>query len=60
MFCSYMTRKLFSFAKGECAAESGDSPMLQEVLLPGHLYQIVLKVSVYLCVYLCLSVPTLY
>ena len=43
-----MTKKLFSFAKGECAAESGDSPMVQEILLPGHLYQMVLKVAQYI------------
>jgi DNA-directed RNA polymerase beta subunit len=41
----YMTRKLFSFAKGECCAESADNPMFQEVLLGGHLYQKALKVS---------------
>ena len=38
-----MIRKLFSFAKGQCAAESADNPMFQEVLLAGHLYQMVLK-----------------
>ncbi|KAK3108488.1 hypothetical protein FSP39_008990 [Pinctada imbricata] len=40
---SHMTRKLFAFAKGECAAESADNPMFQEVLLGGHLYLMVLK-----------------
>ncbi|XP_060606086.1 DNA-directed RNA polymerase I subunit RPA2-like, partial [Ruditapes philippinarum] len=39
----YMTRKLFDFAKGKCAAENGDSPMFQEVLLGGHLFQMYLK-----------------
>ena len=39
-----MTQKLFAFAKGKCCAESCDSPMFQEVLLAGHLYQNVLKV----------------
>ncbi|XP_013402434.1 DNA-directed RNA polymerase I subunit RPA2 [Lingula anatina] len=39
----YMTRKLFAFAKGECAAESADNPMFQEVLLGGHLFLMVLK-----------------
>ncbi|KAL4221906.1 DNA-directed RNA polymerase I subunit RPA2 [Mactra antiquata] len=39
----YMTRKLFDFAKGRCAYENGDSPMFQEVLLGGHLFQMVLK-----------------
>ena len=42
----YMTRKLFDFAKGRCAAESADNPMFQEVLLGGHLYLMVLKVYV--------------
>lgn len=39
-----MTKKLFAFAKGECAAESADNPMTQEVLLAGHLYLMVVKV----------------
>ncbi|XP_064648156.1 DNA-directed RNA polymerase I subunit RPA2-like [Lineus longissimus] len=37
-----MTRKLYTFAKGECSAESADNPMFQEILLGGHLYQMVL------------------
>lgn len=41
-----MTRKLFAFAKGECCAESPDNPAFQEVLVGGHLYQLVLQVSV--------------
>ena len=45
----YMTRKLFDFAKGKCAAENMDSPMFQEVLMVGHLYQMALRVSVRLC-----------
>ena len=40
-----MTKKLFDFAKGKCAAESADNPMFQEVLLGGHLYLMVLKVG---------------
>ena len=39
-----MTRKLFAFAKGECAAESADNPMFQELLLGGQLYGMILKV----------------
>ncbi|KAG1649768.1 DNA-directed RNA polymerase I subunit RPA2 [Nymphon striatum] len=38
-----MTRKLFAVAKGECAVESADSVMNQELLLGGHLYLMVLK-----------------
>ncbi|XP_071484043.1 DNA-directed RNA polymerase I subunit RPA2-like [Diadema antillarum] len=40
---TFMTRKLFAFTQGECAAENADSPMNQEVLLAGHLYLMVLK-----------------
>ncbi|GFN83129.1 DNA-directed RNA polymerase subunit beta [Plakobranchus ocellatus] len=39
----YATQKLFTFVKGDCAAESSDSPMFQELLLPGHLMQMLLK-----------------
>ncbi|XP_061179833.1 DNA-directed RNA polymerase I subunit RPA2-like [Saccostrea echinata] len=39
----YMTRKVFAFAKGECAAESADNPMFQELLLGGQLYGMILK-----------------
>ncbi|XP_071158237.1 DNA-directed RNA polymerase I subunit RPA2-like isoform X2 [Mytilus edulis] len=39
----FMIRKLFAFSKGECAAESADSPANQELLLGGHLYLAVLK-----------------
>ncbi|XP_074622886.1 DNA-directed RNA polymerase I subunit RPA2-like [Acropora palmata] len=39
----FMARKLFAFAQDKCAEESADSPMLQEVLLPGHLYNMCLK-----------------
>lgn len=34
-----MTQKLFRFSKKECAEESPDNPMFQEVLLAGQLYQ---------------------
>ena len=40
-----MLKKLFSLAQGKCAAESPDSPMAQELLLTGGLYQMVLKVG---------------
>ncbi|XP_015771434.1 PREDICTED: DNA-directed RNA polymerase I subunit RPA2-like [Acropora digitifera] len=39
----FMARKLFAFAQDKCAEESADNPMLQEVLLPGHLYNMCLK-----------------
>ncbi|XP_029376986.1 DNA-directed RNA polymerase I subunit RPA2 isoform X3 [Echeneis naucrates] len=40
-----MTRKLFTFAKQECMEENPDSIMCQEVLTPGQLYLMFLKVS---------------
>lgn len=39
-----MTRKLFTFAKQECMEENPDSIMCQEVLTPGQLYLMFLKV----------------
>lgn len=44
MLC-LMTRKLFSFAKQECMEENPDSLMCQEVLTPGQLYLMFMKVS---------------
>lgn len=44
-----MTRKLFAFAKGECASESADNPMFQELLLGGQLYGMILKVRYMYC-----------
>ena len=41
----FMARKLYVFASGQCMAESSDSPMNQEILLGGHFYLMVLKVS---------------
>lgn len=41
---SLMTRKLFAFAKEECMEENPDSLMNQEVLTPGQLYLMFLKV----------------
>lgn len=39
-----MTRKLFTFAKEECMEENPDSIMCQEVLTPGQLYLMFMKV----------------
>lgn len=39
-----MARKLYALALEKCAPESADSPMMQEVLLGGHLYLMSLKV----------------
>ena len=46
-----MAQKLFDLANDKCAIETPDNPMLQEVLLGGHLYQIVLKVCIYFSCY---------
>lgn len=40
-----MTRKLFTFAKQECMEENPDSITFQEVLTPGQLYLMFLKVN---------------
>lgn len=40
-----MARKLYAFALEKCATESADNPMMQEVLLGGHLYLMTLKVT---------------
>lgn len=44
MLC-LMTRKLFTFAKQECMEENPDSITFQEVLTPGQLYLMFLKVT---------------
>jgi len=40
-----MTRKLYAFAKGECMEDNPDSLMNQEVLTPGQLFLMFLKVG---------------
>lgn len=40
-----MARKLYALALEKCAPESADNPMMQEVLLGGHLYLMCLKVT---------------
>nr|CAB3265012.1 DNA-directed RNA polymerase I subunit RPA2-like [Phallusia mammillata] len=39
----FMVRKVFSLAMGKCMPDNADSVQNQEVLLPGHLIQMVLK-----------------
>ena len=41
-----MSRKLYALSSGRCSPESADSPMNQEILLGGHLYLMILKVSI--------------
>ncbi|KAI8978122.1 hypothetical protein BDB01DRAFT_800873 [Pilobolus umbonatus] len=43
----FMIRKLYSLVSGECAADNPDAPQHQEVLLGGHLYNMILKEKVY-------------
>mmetsp|Transcript_28191 Transcript_28191/g.73897 ORF Transcript_28191/g.73897 Transcript_28191/m.73897 type:complete len:1149 (-) Transcript_28191:67-3513(-) len=38
-----MMRKLLGLVSGDCAADNADSAMHQELLVPGHLYAILLK-----------------
>ena len=38
-----MLRKLFALVSSECSVDNPDSPQLQEVLLPGFLYGMILK-----------------
>ena len=45
-FSSFMSRKLYALSSGRCSPESADSPMNQEILLGGHLYLMILKVSI--------------
>ena len=39
----FMLRKLYSFVAGKCVEDNADAPSNQEILLPGHLYNIFLK-----------------
>ncbi|XP_020616310.1 DNA-directed RNA polymerase I subunit RPA2-like isoform X2 [Orbicella faveolata] len=39
----FMARKLYALALEKCSPESADNPMMQEVLLGGHLYLMCLK-----------------
>ena len=50
-----MMRKLFALVSGECVSDSPDSPMNQELMLPGHLYCAFLKVGG-MCVCVCVCV----
>ena len=38
-----MLRKLYALVSGSCSADNPDSPQLQEVLLPGYLYGMIIK-----------------
>ena len=39
-----LVQRVYSLAAGETAPDNADSQMLQEVLMPGHLYGAFLKV----------------
>ena len=55
-----MTQKLFAHANDKCAPESPDNPMNQEILLGGHVYLLVLKVSTVLFHLDITSIPTVF
>lgn len=38
-----MLRKLYALVSGSCCPDNPDSPQLQEILLPGSLYGMILK-----------------
>jgi DNA-directed RNA polymerase I subunit RPA2 len=40
---AFMIRKLYSLVSGESGADNPDAPQHQEVLLGGHLYNMILK-----------------
>jgi DNA-directed RNA polymerase I subunit RPA2 len=42
-FLIFVIRKLYAFAHGEIVGDNPDSPMNQELLLPGHLFNMLLK-----------------
>lgn len=39
----FMLRKLYALVASSCCADNPDSPQHQEVLLPGHLYGMIIK-----------------
>ncbi|EMF13019.1 DNA-directed RNA polymerase I subunit beta [Sphaerulina musiva SO2202] len=39
----FMTRKLYALVEGECAVDNPDAVQNQEILLPGHLYGMIVK-----------------
>ncbi|KAF7302187.1 DNA-directed RNA polymerase subunit beta [Mycena indigotica] len=39
----FMLRKLYALVSNSCCADNPDSPQHQEVLLPGHLYAMIIK-----------------
>ncbi|KAF7727777.1 DNA-directed RNA polymerase I subunit rpa2 [Apophysomyces ossiformis] len=43
----YMIRKLYSLVSGECCPDNPDAPQHQEVLLGGHLYNMILKEKIF-------------
>jgi len=43
-----MIQKLLALVAGDCVPDNPDSPMNHEILLPGHLIQMFLKVCLFL------------
>ncbi|KAI8099126.1 uncharacterized protein BX664DRAFT_289066 [Halteromyces radiatus] len=44
---TYMIQKLYALVSGACCADNPDAPQHQEVLLGGHLYNMIIKEKVY-------------
>lgn len=42
-----MIRKLYALVSGECCADNPDAPQHQEILLPGHIYNMIVKEKIY-------------
>lgn len=42
-----MIRKLYSLVSGACCADNPDAPQHQEVLLGGHIYNMIIKEKLY-------------
>jgi len=50
-----MIQKLLALVAGDCVPDNPDSPMSHEILLPGHLLQMFLKVFFLFFLFLFLS-----
>ncbi len=58
-FCSFMLQKLFALVDGTAAPDNADALQHQEVLLPGHLLTIVVKVLLLLCLLISIGMGSI-
>ncbi len=58
-FCSFMLQKLFALVDGTAAPDNADALQHQEVLLPGHLLTIVVKVLLLLCLLISIGMDSI-